>query len=105
MGEIQAAEGAVPVGAVALPTIQFAAGLGNEVGPLAAGITAQNFLEPLAHLEHPRIHLVAFWIFHAKIPPETSLEELRNARPAGIGVLAFVHDLLVFDLSRDGERP
>ena len=68
MGEIKAAEGAVPVRAVALTSIELAAGnfqvVGIGIGPGRRGLQAMR------DHEHAGVHLVALGIPRLEVAPE-----------------------------------
>ena len=77
--QVDAAERAVPVTAVALGTIQFRPCGVDEIGRGLRDVFQSR--EPIADLEHPAIHLVGFRVLCAKIAPEAAAHESLSSMP------------------------
>lgn len=81
MGEIDAAEGTVPVGAVALTAIKGLLGGAQGVAPQAA---LPGCFQPFAGDHHAGVHVVGFGILHFEVAPKASPHKPLDARPARI---------------------
>ena len=88
MGQIKSAKGPVPIGAVALAAVEFRARLVDEVGPLDGLLLGGDLLQPLADLQHPRVHLVGFGILHAEVAPGAAADVGTQRVPVRVVLLA-----------------
>ena len=83
VGEVDAPEGPVPVGAVALPAVERRRRLLEHVG---IGIPrAAHPLQPLAHRHRPGVHLVGLGVAEAEVAPAPPADERRHGRQPRIG--------------------
>ena len=84
--QIDAAERAVPIAAIALAAIQLGAGLLDQFGVdrVAGGGRGDGLLQPAADDHHAAVHLVGFGILHLEVPPEPAAHERPQRRPTRI---------------------
>ena len=75
--QIDAAEGPVPVAAVALAAIELGAGLLDQLGVdrFAGRGRIERLLQPAADHHHAAVHLVGFGVLHLEVPPEAAADE------------------------------
>ncbi len=99
--QVNAAEGAVPVAAVALAAVKFGLGLIDQS-------VGRAFLarlgEPAADVHHPRVHLVGFGVLDLEVSPVAAADEAFDGGPAGI-VHQVVDGAVIYDLLVGGQGP
>jgi len=96
--QIQAPEGTMPVRAVTLSAVQFGPGFVQcrQVFCINAGLF--QALQPVADLQHPRIHLIELGVFHTEVPPE-SAPQIRFETIKALGLSKLFFQCCQFQLS------
>ena len=101
MRQIDPAEGAVPVAAIALAAVEFAS---CPIQVLAVDAVAFGLVEAAADHHHAAVHLVGFGVLDLKVPPEPAADERLDPRPPLV-VLQLVNRALVRQLLRRPATP
>jgi hypothetical protein len=102
VGQIDAAERAVPVGAIALAAVEGLAGVGSSSsGAGQASLRPACLVQPPAGHHHPGVHLVGLGILHLEVPPEAAADERRLMRGQPV-VFQLVNEAVVLDLLPTG---
>ena len=84
VGQIDPAERAVPVGAIALAAVKLGPrGLQQLLVQRLVPVGGLDSLDPAAEEHHPRVHLVGLGILHLEVPPEAAADEPRSPGQRG----------------------